>query len=88
MKSAEQWLEELGINTGEKVCIEIEDVQRIQRDAAALGEAMAKAWEADADDVPELMDAAVKEWRMAYPPTDQAQRRGHAAADAGKTPTM
>lgn len=33
MKSAEQWLEELGINTGEKVCVEIEDVRRIQIDA-------------------------------------------------------
>ncbi len=33
MKTAEQWAEELGVNTGENVCVEIEDIKAIQDDA-------------------------------------------------------
>ena len=33
----------------------------------ARGEAMAKGWEAEDDDVPALMDSAVSDWRESFP---------------------
>lgn len=37
MKSAQQWLSELGRNRGQAACLELGDVQRIQKDAILLG---------------------------------------------------
>ena len=33
MKTAEQWSDELGVNAGENVCVEIKDIKAIQDDA-------------------------------------------------------
>lgn len=62
------------INPNQGFTVHLRDLERqrdeLQREIAILhdmGEAFAKAWEADEEEVPDLMDAALDKWRAAYP---------------------